>query len=207
MSITGNAISWNHQLTPVEGPRLILRLVHGNRDPATRSGINSFRVHAHRFPLFPSRYAESCKRRARSNHRAPFAIISRTKKWTNLLSFSIGDRNRQRTNRLASLKGFVSRARSAVNPSWGRIDGNGQKAISARREPEADKKKGGRKKNDWLEKSSRTVSRLVECVEARLYFGVWPRIEAATPAAWKTTRVHENSQAVAPSKLAKALGG
>ena len=117
-----------------------------------------------------------------------------------------------------SLESFVLRGRLAVNPSFGEIDATGQKVISSM-ENKKKKKKGGKKEkkkqmekkgkgeSDCLEKSSNESVERNAIGERATVFQRGDHENRGRHTAWKTARVHENSQAVAPSKLAKALGG
>lgn len=109
------------------------------------------------------------------------------------------------------------RARLTVNPSLGEIDAAGQKAISSNGKQ---KKKGNEKANGKKKREKRLPGKIGpprtssdDLVErngsrgTRSRVTVFQRENRGRHAAWKTARVHENSQAVTPSKLAKALGG
>ena len=121
------------------------------------------------------------------------------------------------------------RARLTVNPSLGEIDAAGQKAISSNGKQKTKKKKKKKKKerNEKANGKKKREKRLPgkigpprtpsdDLVERNGSRGTRSRVTVfqrdnhenrGCHAAWKTARVHENSQAVTPSNLAKALGG
>lgn len=113
------------------------------------------------------------------------------------------------------------RARLTVNPSLGEIDAAGQKAISSNGKQK--KKKRNEKANGKKKREKRLPGKIGpprtlsdDLVGRNGSRGTRSRVTVfqrdnhenrGRHAAWKTARVHENSQAVTPSKLAKALGG